>query len=62
MCRDTVPAIKEVHHGTEGIEVVEPTGPVLAQAGSTMAAIRHHAGSVLPGTQALDRRVSLVAS
>jgi len=37
-------------YGTEDIQVVELTGPVLAQAGSTMAAIRRHAGSVLPGT------------
>lgn len=49
-------------YGTEDIGVVDSTGPVLAQACSTVGEIRCDAGSVLQGTQALGRRIPLVAS
>lgn len=56
------PPMKEVQYSTEDVDVVESTGPVLAQACSITAAIQHHACSALQGTQALGRGVSLVTA
>jgi len=60
MSRDTVPPEKEVQHGTEGIEVLESAGPVLAGACSAMAEIPCAADSVLPGARLVSHSISLV--